>query len=237
MTTQNEKEAQATSTRDEESRFADGIERLREAKRRADKRAKKANELEARLQAKTHEEATSYDSISKAIEKLNGSELVRLQSEITALLSLRSGRNHDAEDSNDVEDIRFGLRAICHMLQRNGLEHGSVTALQRHRDFAKFRSQYAAVNKFFDAAKLDSGQRRTLFKVGVEMLYDNLCELGIPVTAATLMNHTHRIPAVINLGFPGYARSGLLRLIVKCYDNRTETAEQEPNNKSRTDVE
>jgi len=52
MTTQKEKEKQATNTREKEPRFANEVERLREAKRRAlriaDERAKRANELEAR---------------------------------------------------------------------------------------------------------------------------------------------------------------------------------------------
>jgi len=157
----------------------------------------------------------NYDSISKAIKKLNPSELARLRSEITALLSLRSGRaDHDAHEEENVSDTRFGLWAICDMLQRNGLEYGSVAMLQRHRDFAQFKIQYEGVNKFFGKAKLDKVQRRSLYQIGLKLLYENLVEMGIPVSAVTMMHHIYRVPSLINQQLPGYAQSGLLKLVV-----------------------
>lgn len=57
--------------------------------------------------------------------------------------------------------------------------------------------------------------KRVILATGISLLCKNLGEMGVAVSPKTLANNLPRIPAVLDLAFPGYARSGMLRMIVK----------------------
>lgn len=155
---------------------------------------------------------TNYDIARNAALKLNPSELIKLRTELTAMLALP--HKGAREPQQDVDDARFGLWAIADELQRSGTEHDAMGRLSVHRDRAQFNKHYQAVNQYFTKAGLDKIQRRALFQIGLKLLYDNLTAMGIPVTSVTMMHHVHRVPAMINQQLPGYAESGLLHLVV-----------------------
>ena len=80
--------------------------------------------------------------------------------------------------------------------------------------FGEFRQNVPGVMQFLDRARLSRGERTTLLKVGIRLLYQNLTQMGIAVSAMTLMQHFHRLPACINRAYPTYAENGYLRLVV-----------------------
>jgi len=155
--------------------------------------------------------STNYNLARKAVLKLNLSELARLRAEIGVLMALPGA----ADRTVDVEDSRFGLWAINELLTSNGLEPPSLSRLASHRHRSKFDQDYAAVDGYLREAGLDKVQRRTLVEIGLKLLYRNMVELGVPVSGVTLMNQIYRIPSMINKAFPGYAESGLLKMIVR----------------------
>jgi hypothetical protein len=57
--------------------------------------------------------------------------------------------------------------------------------------------------------------RRVILATGIDLLYKDLGNMGVVVNPKVLANNLPRIPAVLDRAFPGYARFGMLRLIVK----------------------
>lgn len=152
----------------------------------------------------------SYHAARALLPSLNKSELTRLRAEISALLALPASSN--GSDADDGE-AAFALSAIAEQLASVG-EPCALPRLLTHRDRPKFNQQFAAIDDFFKRAGLDKLQRRSLFRIGVRLLYQNLAELNVPASAVTLMHHVHRIPSLLDRQLPGYAESGLLRLVV-----------------------
>ena len=54
----------------------------------------------------------------------------------------------------------------------------------------------------------------TGFDFGEFVQHADLCRMEVAVSARTLMSHIHRLPAVINKSFPGYAQAGHLGKII-----------------------
>lgn len=57
--------------------------------------------------------------------------------------------------------------------------------------------------------------KRVILATGLDLLYKNLGDMRVIVSPKVLANNIPRIPAVLDGAFPGYARSGMLRMIVK----------------------
>lgn len=57
--------------------------------------------------------------------------------------------------------------------------------------------------------------KRVVLATGINLLYRNLREMGVTVSPKVLANNLPRLPAVLDAAFPGYARSGMLNMIVK----------------------
>lgn len=111
-------------------------------------------------------------------------------------------------ENNDI------LGAICDFMAFSGVETPHFGVLQRLSNKA-FEDKIPAIASYLGSSDLTKLQRRAILFVGVQLLYDNLCEMGIAVTSRTLMSHIHRLPACLNRAFPGYAKMGHLRFIVR----------------------
>lgn len=110
-------------------------------------------------------------------------------------------------ESHDV------LRAICDFMTYSGLETPPFGALCRSPLYRAFNDKCPALGLFI--GECNRIERQALLVVGIELLYKNLAQIGIAVSARTLMSHIHRVPAVINKSFPLYAQNGMLRMIVR----------------------
>lgn len=57
-------------------------------------------------------------------------------------------------------------------------------------------------------------ERASVVSYGLQLLLLNLEDMGITVSHGTVMRHFQRLPSCINKAFPGYARAGLLPIIL-----------------------
>lgn len=90
--------------------------------------------------------------------------------------------------------------------------------LDRLMGSAKGYAQTAAMLWAFACSALPHGQRvehLAVLRLGVRMLVANIEAQGIPATHMVVMRQLHRLPAVVDRGFPGYVRNGLMGLVVK----------------------
>lgn len=118
-----------------------------------------------------------------------------------------SGANSESEE-------QWALQCICDTLSSMGVEHTLVPFLMKTSDRAAFRTKLERVMLYLRASKLNRLERRHVLMVGIQLLYANLMEMGVAASSRTVMRHFHRIPAVLNRGFPGYAMSGFLGKLI-----------------------
>lgn len=57
--------------------------------------------------------------------------------------------------------------------------------------------------------------KRVILSTGIDLLYKDLSGLGVVVSPKVLANSLCNVPAVLDRAFPGYARNGMLNIIVK----------------------
>jgi hypothetical protein len=115
-------------------------------------------------------------------------------------------------ESHDV------LRAICDFMTYSGLETPHFEGLRRAPQYKAFNDKCAALGLFI--GECNRIERQALLVVGIELLYKNLVDMGIAVSARTLMSHIHRVPAVVNRSFPLYAQNGYLKHIVRAQQRK-----------------
>lgn len=98
----------------------------------------------------------------------------------------------------------------------------------QYREFRRKLDVEGLSTWLYNAAGKNQITMRGLVHLSVELLHDRLIEMGIPVSATTIMNHMHRVPAVLNQSFPGYAQSGLLHLVIREHhkDERRERSDE-----------
>lgn len=109
-------------------------------------------------------------------------------------------------------DLDWSLDAIVDVFVSHGVEFPSRTMLIRSNSYSGYKAKLTQVMRFLDG--FDRAEKRALFTIGIKLLYENLAQLGIPVTAGTILGHVHRVPGVINKAFPGYAEAGMLGLVI-----------------------
>lgn len=112
-------------------------------------------------------------------------------------------------------DVELVLDAICSTLQHMGVEYTQPSQLRTAQGYAAFAGKVSALMLYVRRGAPTRNQQRALLGLGITYLYDNLCEMGLPVSARLVMAHAHRLPSVINAAFPGYAQAGLLGMLVK----------------------
>lgn len=79
-------------------------------------------------------------------------------------------------------------------------------------------AELAAVLWAFTHKAIPDGKRVehvAAMRLGVRMLVKNIQDQGVPATGPVVMRQLHRLPAVVDAGFPGYAKMGLLGLVVR----------------------
>lgn len=139
-----------------------------------------------------------------------------LQDRIKALQQFNGhGHDHDEESSSSPE--AQALDAVHTVLKGIGVELTQPPLLRKRANMPAFREDLKAVMAFLEnnGAPLTRIERQTLLNFGVELLYKNMTEMGVPISGTTVIRHFHRIPAVFNAAFPGYASAGLLRMIIR----------------------
>lgn len=149
------------------------------------------------------------------LPQLSAGELEELRKRITALLSIGVGVRHDRGASKETINETLVLRAIVDTLAGLGVEHTSEAMLRTSSEMPAFRKKLPGLLAYLDGVEESYIHRKALLGLAVKLLYDDMSHQGIPVSARVVVRHLHRIPAVLNRHFPGYAQSGLLRYIIR----------------------
>lgn len=158
---------------------------------------------------------TPLNTIISLLPKLSTAELKTLQDRIKALQQF-NGHSHDEESSSSSPEAQ-ALDAVHEVLKGIGVELTQPPLLRKRANMPAFREDLKSVMAFLEnnGAPLTRIERQTLLNFGVELLYKNMTEMGVPISGTTVIRHFHRIPAVFNAAFPGYASAGLLRMIIR----------------------
>lgn len=144
------------------------------------------------------------------LPKLSGEELDQLASRIKALRSLH-GEVAKAVAWDEVEDLDMILHCATEVAQSLGADMSSSFQLrQAAKHSAGFRDKLPPLLRYLRQACPTRAQQHALLCLGFRLLHRDMTRMGIVVTARTFLAHVHRLPAVIEHSFPGYARAGLL---------------------------
>jgi len=81
--------------------------------------------------------------------------------------------------------------------------------------YQSFRKKLPGLTEFIEHAAPEFQQRRTICKLGIELLFGYLHRPDRMTGPSTLMQQIHRLPDALNAQFPSYAAAGLLGLAAR----------------------
>lgn len=156
---------------------------------------------------------TAYRESLRLLQHLSSEELGKLREAIAALGTLhQAGGAPPATNAPMGNDIA-GL--VADVLEAQGFGRMSIGQLQKA---APRYSEVSAQLWTFARQAMPDGRRvehLAILRLGVRMLIKNIEAQGIPVSHAVLMRQLPRLPAVVTQGFPGWARNGLLGVVLR----------------------
>jgi hypothetical protein len=145
------------------------------------------------------------------LPRLSRSELEQLSLRLKSMLQFNS-----APTATMVDDLDFVLGCVAEVMRQSAGDFPAMAVLRNAAKSVAFQDKLPGLLAFFRAHDgNDRKVQRALICIGFELLYDDMTGMGLVVSANTLLAHAHRVPAVLNQAFPGYARSGLLHWVVR----------------------
>lgn len=148
----------------------------------------------------------ALERILPFLSDLTDIEVSKLRARLSAFASLGTPKM-EASDEDLV------LEALCEYLSSKGIEYAYPALLKKTPQYRSFSRKSDSILRFLQTkVKIE---QRALLALGMDLLYKNLCDIGIAVSARTMMMHIHRMPACLNRSFPGYAANGMLAFIVR----------------------
>lgn len=165
---------------------------------------------------------TTFDDILKGLLDLNVEQLaeVRVRAGVLSQAGGSAQRTASADGKQSMPaelaetDVELVLSEIAGYLKDQGIEFASTVMLKRVQGFKAFEAKVPATMIFFRRVTTNRVKLRALIRVSIGLLYKDLNKLGLSVSTRTMMAHWHRVPAVIDSAFPGYARLGVLGLLL-----------------------
>lgn len=151
--------------------------------------------------------APRYEDVLRQCAALPRADVERLRGALAALLGTSGDRSAASES-----DESWVLDAVAQELEKRGMP---VMRNRRPRTMTALRAALSDLMKFLAQAHPRRAGQRMVLDLGIGLLYDNLIELGVPPTASVMLAQIHRVPALIDRAFPGYAGAGLLRMLVR----------------------
>ena len=149
------------------------------------------------------------DEVCQKLHQLTGPELEQVRQRLVMLRSVGPSSPHEVDD-----EALLLLEAIVQFLGSRGLEFSKIAMLRKVSQYSVFSDKAKDVFRFMQGIETRT-QRRAFLLLAMELLYEDLVNMGIAVSARTMMSHVHRIPAVVGRSFPGYAGAGMLGMIVR----------------------
>lgn len=169
-------------------------------------------------------ESDELKDAKHAAVNLKPAELLALKK----FIDFRLGHKRAAEPgavSNTLADEVLGV--LCDVARAEGIEHALVPVMRKHAAYGAFvRKVDENVAPFLELVQGHNRVRKRAFlRVAVRLLFDNLKAMNVPCSALMAMNHIHRLQSVVDNSFPGYAKNGLLHMVVRMETpTRTRTA-------------
>jgi hypothetical protein len=151
----------------------------------------------------------TIDQVLRLLPRLTKHELDEVKEQINLLRTV--GPSTQREVGDEASEL---LQAIVTFLSSRGLEYNTMAMLRKVDQYEAFADKAKNVFRFMKGVE-GRTKKRAFLSLAAELLYDDLTSMDVAVSARTMMSHTHRIPAVINKNFPGYARAGMLGIIVR----------------------
>lgn len=162
---------------------------------------------------------TAFTEVIRLLPELSAQELSQVKTRVGSLVEVTKDTSETADEPDNGRLKSHAnlqvVEQICSAMNRHGLMT-SVAIARRHVDAnADVKRKINLAMTFIRKAIPDRRGQVIILNIGLDLLLENMRSLGLAVTANTMLNHLHRLPAVIDQAFPGYAQLGLLKLIVK----------------------
>lgn len=107
------------------------------------------------------------------------------------------------------------LQALIAFCVHNGNDTTSLEMLRNSQEFPAFSQKVPAIMTWMAKEKLNKSQRRLLMHTAFSLLYAEKTRMNLACSARVMMREVHRLPALVDAEFPGYAKAGWLALIVR----------------------
>ena len=144
---------------------------------------------------------------------LGKKELLHLRNYITFLISTPlSTENSNIEDESF--DAKRMLELICKFLAKEGIEFTEAYQYAKIEGIKAFRDKVPSIMRYVNKASKKRTEQEDLISLGIKLLYEDLVDMKVAVSARTIIHQIHRLPAVINRAFPGYAQAELLGIAI-----------------------
>jgi hypothetical protein len=96
-----------------------------------------------------------------------------------------------------------------------GIDYTGKDNLRASQQYKSMLRDAGTVMEFIrEACPHNLVEQRALLSLGVELLYRDLTTRNIPCSSRVLLAQMFRLPATFSKHFPGYARHGILGLVV-----------------------
>ncbi len=155
------------------------------------------------------------NELRKAIDATKGlttDELGVLRTHISAMLALGPSSADRVLTASEMDD--WVLVGITDYMRSNQLDLSGIQQLTSGKHYDTYKTKLPPVQNYLRNAGNKTAQR-ALLRLGIGLLHHDMVQLGWAVSSRLMMAHIHRLPAVINRAFPGYAQAGLLHMIIR----------------------
>ena len=149
------------------------------------------------------------------LSSLSPSDRGRVVEKAKLLNSMASSQSTSTtQHAAPVQTDDLLLDALSEVVERRTGERVYPAMLRKSQQYAAFRDKTPPLMEFFEKHASRRNERRALVAVAFGVLYDDLARMNVSISARTLLSHAHRLPAVLDVAFPGYASSSLLGMVV-----------------------
>jgi hypothetical protein len=155
---------------------------------------------------------SAFGEILSKLKYLMPEELTKLKAHVTALSNTSSATTSES-------DVDIVLKVLYKTILELGSASLPPSVLKKQVD----KAIQEKINLVMEWLRRQTQQRveiEGLLSIGIVGLYEDLVRWQIPPTPRTLLKNIHRIPAKMEVQFPGYASSGILHIIVKSRQSR-----------------
>lgn len=155
--------------------------------------------------------------IEKELTSLSLKDLESLKSKIEFLISLTPKTTGVTLEQQLLETIATKLVVELNLPV---LGYGIIKS-KKPNQFSKLKEVTAFLDMWLGEVlkkKPDKRERMKCYKIFTEFMTNKLLELDIPVSLTTILNCYEWFPSLFEKFFPGYIKSGLVRVIFETYD-------------------